>query len=171
MKKLILSLIISIYITGVYGQQRKSITDTIFPLEQANVYGTLKHKVNLLNLDVPLKILPVTVTRLSADILERKNILNLEDAVRFLPGVTVRDQLGAFYRFSVRGSNETVISVDGFRDERSLLNNVPFGDLSSVESIEVLKGAAAVLSGHSVMGGVINIVRKKRFPNLLREPA
>lgn len=56
MKKLILSLIISIYITGVYGQQRKSITDTIFPLEQANVYGTLKHKVNLLNLDVPLKI-------------------------------------------------------------------------------------------------------------------
>lgn len=104
MKKLILSLIISIYITGVYGQQRKSITDTIFPLKQANVYGTLKHKVNLLNLDVPLKILPVTVTRLSADILERKNILNLEDAVRFLPGVTVRDQLGAFYRFSVRGS-------------------------------------------------------------------
>ena len=164
MKKLILSLIISIYITGVYGQQRKSITDTIFPLKQANVYGTLKHKVNLLNLDVPLKILPVTVTRLSADILERKNILNLEDAVRFLPGVTVRDQLGAFYRFSVRGSNETVISVDGFRDERSLLNNVPFGDLSSVESIEVLKGAAAVLSGHSVMGGVINIVRKKAVP-------
>ena len=55
MKKLILSLIISIYITGVYGQQRKSITDTIFPLKQANLYGTLKHKVNLLNLDVPLK--------------------------------------------------------------------------------------------------------------------
>ena len=67
-----------------------------------------------------MKILPVTVTRLSADILERKNILNLEDAVRFLPGVTVSDQLGAFYRFSVRGSNEPVISVDGFRDERSL---------------------------------------------------
>lgn len=41
----------------------------------------------------------------------------------------------------------------------------PFGDLSSVESIEVLKGAAAVLSGHSVMGGVINIVRKKAVPD------
>lgn len=57
------------------------------------------------------------------------------------------------------------MAVDGFRDERSLLNNVPFGDLSSVESIEVLKGAAAVLSGHSVMGGVINIVRKKAVPD------
>lgn len=73
--------------------------------------------------------------------------------------------VGSFYRFSVRGSNETVVAVDGFRDERSLLNNVPFGDLSSVESIEVLKGAAAVLSGHSVMGGVINIVRKKAVPD------
>ncbi|WP_298612680.1 TonB-dependent siderophore receptor [uncultured Odoribacter sp.] len=167
MKKLILNFVILICITSVYGQHRKSITDTVFSLEQANVYGTLKHKVNLLNLDVPLKILPVTVTRLSSEVLERKNILNLEDAVRFLPGVTVKDQLGAFYRFSVRGSSEAVVSIDGFRDERSLLNNVPFGDLSSVESIEVLKGAAAVLSGHSVMGGVINIVRKKAVPDFM----
>ena len=58
------------------------------------------------------------------------NILNLEDAVRFLPGVTVKDQLGAFYRFSVRGSNETVVAVDGFRDERSLLNKVHLKDMA-----------------------------------------
>lgn len=148
-----------------FAQQRKSMTDTIFQLDPAEVKETIRKKVNFLNLDVPLKTLPITVTRLSSEVLERKNILNLEDAVRFLPGVTVRDQLGAFYRFSLRGSNETVIAVDGFRDERSLLNNVPFGDLSSVESIEVLKGAQAVLSGHSVMGGVINIVRKKAVPD------
>ena len=144
---------------------RKNITDTVFQLAPAEVRETIKKKVNFLNLAVPQKTLPITVTTLSSDVLERKNILNLEDAVRFLPGVTVKDQLGAFYRFSVRGSSEAVVSVDGFRDERSLLNNVPFGDLSSVESIEVLKGAQAVLSGHSVMGGVINIVRKKAVPD------
>lgn len=166
MRKFILcAAILLCVITMTFGQHRKSITDTIFQLEQADVKETIKKKLNLLNLDVPLKTLPMTVTRLSSDVLERKNILNLEDAARFLPGVTVKDQLGAFYRFSVRGSNEAVISVDGFRDERSLLNNVPFGDLSSVESIEVLKGAAAVLSGHSVMGGVINIVRKRAVPD------
>ena len=166
MKKLILVFVMWPMMVSVFGQnQRKSITDTVFQLDQAIVKETIKKKVNLLNLDVPLKTLPMTVTTLSSDVLERKNILNLEDAVRFLPGVTVKDQLGAFYRFSVRGSNETVVAVDGFRDERSLLNNVPFGDLSSVESIEVLKGAAAVLSGHSVMGGVINIVRKKAVPD------
>lgn len=162
MKRFILCIVmLAGIVIMTFGQGRKSITDTIFQLEQADVKETIKKRLNLLNLDVPLKTLPLTVTRLSSEVLERKNILNLEDAARFLPGVTVRDQLGAFYRFSVRGSNETVISVDGFRDERSLVNNVPFGDLSFVESIEVLKGAAAVLSGHSVMGGVINIVRKR----------
>ena len=103
----------------------------------------------------------MTVTTLSSDVLERKNILNLEDAVRFLPGVTVKDQLGAFYRFSVRGSNETVVAVDGFRDERSLLNNVPFGDLSSVESIEVLKDASSsAIYGARAANGVVLITTK-----------
>lgn len=161
-KYLFLLFIACLFATLCQGQNtRKSITDSIFQLDPANVLEHINKKVNLLGLDVPLRALPLTVTTLSSETLERKNIYELQDAVRFLPGVTVRDQLGAFYRFSIRGTNEAVIAVDGFRDERSLLNNVPFGDLSAVESIEVLKGAAAVLSGHSVMGGVINIVRKK----------
>ena len=110
MKKLILVFVMWPMMVSVFGQnQRKSITDTVFQLDQAIVKETIKKKVNLLNLDVPLKTLPMTVTTLSSDVLERKNILNLEDAVRFLPGVTVKDQLGAFYRFSVRGSNETAL--------------------------------------------------------------
>lgn len=162
MKHLFISILFCALVLSGYGQnQRKSITDSVFQLEPANVLEHINKRVGLLGLDVPLRVLPLTVTRLSSETLERKNIYELQDAARFLPGVTVRDQLGAFYRFSVRGTNEAVIAVDGFRDERSLLNNVPFGDLSGVESIEVLKGAAAVLSGHSVMGGVINIVRKK----------
>lgn len=162
MKHLFISILLCALVFSSYGQnQRKSITDSVFQLEPANVLEHINKRVSLLGLDVPLRVLPLTVTRLSSETLERKNIYELQDAARFLPGVTVRDQLGAFYRFSVRGTNEAVIAVDGFRDERSLLNNVPFGDLSGVESIEVLKGAAAVLSGHSVMGGVINIVRKK----------
>ena len=88
MKKLILVFVMWPMMVSVFGQnQRKSITDTVFQLDQAIVKETIKKKVNLLNLDVPLKTLPMTVTTLSSDVLERKNILNLEDAVRFLPGV------------------------------------------------------------------------------------
>lgn len=43
---------------GAFAQQpRKSITDTVFQLEAVNVKETIKKKVNLLNMDVPLKTL------------------------------------------------------------------------------------------------------------------
>lgn len=151
----------------MFGQ--RSITDSIFTV--GNVEITAKKKqatplreqpVQLLNMDVPLKFLPITVTRLDSKTLERKHILNMEDAVRFLPGVTLSsNQLGAFQRYSIRGTSDAVFAIDGIRDERTLLNTMPFGDLSFVESIEVIKGPASILSGHSVMGGVINIITKK----------
>ena len=121
-----------------------------------------EHKVDMLGLDVPLKFLPMTVSRLDEKTLERKHIVNFEDAVRYLPGVVQSsNQLGQFHRYSIRGSNDIGIAYDGVRDERAFNNTIPFGDLSGVESIEVIKGPAAILAGHSVMGGIINIIRKK----------
>ena len=106
-KYLFLLFIACLFATLCQGQNtRKSITDSIFQLDPANVLEHINKKVNLLGLDVPLRALPLTVTTLSSETLERKNIYELQDAVRFLPGVTVRDQLGAFYRFSIRGTNE-----------------------------------------------------------------
>ena len=61
MKKLILVFVMWSMMVSVFGQnQRKSITDTVFQLDQAIVKETIKKKVNLLNLDVPLKTLPMT---------------------------------------------------------------------------------------------------------------
>lgn len=152
-----------------FGQKSttKNMTDSIYSLDEVSVVGKHKkplqdHPVNLLKMDVPLKFLPMTMTRLDHATMERKHIVNMEDAVRFLPGVVMSsDQLGAFQRYSIRGTSDAVIAYDGIRDERSLINTAPFGDLSSVESIEVIKGPASVLAGHSVMGGVINIISKK----------
>lgn len=168
MRKQILLLSLVIACPAImFGQ--KSITDTVYTVSNVDIIGKKKNPealreqpVQLLNMDVPLKFLPITVTRLDAKTLERKHIVNMEDAVRFLPGVTMSsNQLGAFQRYSVRGSSDAVFAYNGIRDERTLVNTVPFGDLSAVESIEVIKGPASILSGHSVMGGVINIITKK----------
>lgn len=146
---------------------QRSIIDTTFTVGNVEIVANKKQAlqdkpVELLGMDVPLKFLPITVTRMDSKTMERKHIVNMEDAVHFLPGVIMSsNQLGAFQRYSVRGTTDAVFAYDGIRDERTLLNNVPFGDLSSVESIEVIKGPASVLSGYSVMGGVINIIRKK----------
>lgn len=168
MKKQIFVLAVGLaFPAWAWGQ--KSMTDSTFTI--GNVEVTAKRKQTLplreqplqwLNMDVPLKYLPVSVSRLDSKTLERKHILTMEEAVRFLPGVTVgSNQLGAFQRYSIRGTTDAVVAVNGVRDERTLLNATPFGDLSAVESIEVIKGPASVLSGHSVMGGVINIIQKK----------
>ena len=110
---------------SVFGQnQRKSITDTVFQLDQAIVKETIKKKVNLLNLDVPLKTLPMTVTTLSSDVLERKNILNLEDAVRFLPGIPV-SPLQHFTAF-----RRDIDFLPGIIFERKLINRKFFSQIT-----------------------------------------
>lgn len=150
----------------VFGQS-KSLTDSIFKINEVEITAKQKRPlqdqpVDMLNMAVPLKYLPMTVTKIDRVTLQRKHITNMEDAVRFLPGVVLSsNQLGAFQRYSIRGTSDAVIAYDGIRDERSLTNTIPFGDLSSVESIEVIKGPASILAGHSVMGGIINIIRKK----------
>ena len=165
MKKTVLFLAVVCSASTLLAQ--RSMTDSVYTIGHVEIVANKKQalqdqSVSLLNMDVPLKFLPITVSRLDAKTMERKHILTLESAVRFLPGVVkTSDQLGAFERYSIRGTSDAVIAYDGIRDERSLLNTMPFGDLSSVESIEVIKGPASILSGHSVMGGVINIVHKK----------
>lgn len=167
MKKLFfpLALAVPVAVMGMPHAPQDEKTDTISLTEVVVSGRTVKplqeQNVSMLGIDVPLKFLPMTMSRIDSKTLQRKHIVNMEDAVKFLPGVIQSgNQLGAFQRYSIRGSNDVAIAYDGVRDER-VWNNVPFSDLSSVESIEVIKGPAAILAGHSVMGGVINIIRKK----------
>lgn len=146
-------------------RKKKSITDSLFRLEEVSVIQKRK-KIDLLGLNVPLRLVPMTVTRLSSAVLDRKGITEWDEAVQFLPGVRMTNQGGAFKRFYVGASSSpAVFMVDGLRDDRSMVNTFPVGDLSSAESIEVLKGPAAILAGYGAMGGVINVVRKKVTPN------
>ena len=172
MKQSLLSLLTFAAVPGLaLGQQpersARSMTDSVYSINRVEVVSSKirplqEQPIQLLNLDIPIKFLPVTVSRLDRQTLERKHLVNMEEAVRFLPGVVLSsNQLGAFQRYSLRGTTDVVFAYDGIRDERVLTNTVPFGDLSDVEAIEVIKGPASILAGHSVMGGVINITRKK----------
>ncbi|MCR9011448.1 TonB-dependent receptor [Gabonibacter chumensis] len=148
-------------------RKKKSITDSIFNIEEATVLGK-KKRMELMGLNVPLRFVPLNVSLLSAKVLERKGITEWVDAVRFLPGVRLGNQGGLWRRFYVGGSNmPAVLMVDGIRDDRQSINTFPLGDLASAESIEVLRGPAAILAGYGAMGGVINIVRKKVSPEFL----
>lgn len=105
---------------------------------------------------------PVTTNSLDAKLMERRNVSSLGDAIKSITGVRPINRYGGFQTFMIRGFNNFVLLVDGVRDERhNLSSSAPSTNLANIERIEVLKGPASVLLGHSALGGVINMVKKK----------
>ncbi len=136
--------------------------DSAIHIREVIIEARQMRRPQVSRLDVPAKDLPISMNSLSGQSLELRGIQNLQDATRFLPAVRMQTSYGAFQQLQVRGFDHAVILVDGIRDERSAIqNSYPVSDLSAVESIELLKGPAAVLYGHSTVGGVLNIVRRR----------
>lgn len=164
MKKILTLLPLTALAVVAQGQEKKEYTnfnDTTFNIQEVVVQTVRKPRPQVSKLDVPMKYLPLSVNALEAKSLELRGIRNIQDAVRFMPGIRIQTTYGAFQQISVRGFDHAVMMVDGVRDERSAINNsYPVPDLSMVESIELLKGPASVLYGHSAVGGILNIVRK-----------
>ncbi len=159
--KIYIFIIILSAISLYTNAQNKSITDTIHSIKEIEIIGTNLKKNDIGKLNVPLQYLPLSVTTVSANNLDMRGIVNIQDAVKFLPNTRMRTTYGAYQQFEVRGFDYTPIMIDGVRDERtSITNSAPLADLSSVESIELLKGPASVLYGHSSVGGIVNITRK-----------
>lgn len=144
-----------------HKKEYTNFNDTILSIGEVIISTNHKEKAKVLKLDVPASYIPIATNTLPSKIWVERGIQNIQEAARFLPGVRFQTSYGAFQQMSIRGFDHSVIMVDGVRDERSSINNsYPFMDLSSVESIELLKGPASVLYGQSAVGGVVNVVRK-----------
>lgn len=117
---------------------------------------------SLNRIDVPAKDLPLTQSSIDRSLMLERNVDELSEALKVTPGIRVQNNYGGFQTFNIRGFNNFVLMVDGVRDERhNISNSAPTTNLANVQSIEVLKGPASVLFGHSALGGVINITRKQ----------
>lgn len=113
-------------------------------------------------IDVPLRDMPITTSTVSVKTIEQRGIDDLGEAMKNTTGVRANNTYGGFQHFTIRGFSNFVLLIDGVRDERhNISTSAPNTNLANVESIEVLKGPASVLFGHSALGGIINIVRKR----------
>ncbi|WP_103071794.1 TonB-dependent receptor [Aquimarina sediminis] len=129
------------------GAESKSITKEVL-----NV-----NKLGIKNINVPM-----TAYSINTKLMQQRNVSDLGDAVKSATGVRPINRYGGFQTFRIRGFNNFVMLIDGVRDERhNISTSAPTTNLANVERIEVLKGPAGVLYGHSALGGIINIVRKK----------
>ncbi len=115
------------------------------------------NKLNIKNLDAPM-----TVNVLNNAVLQKWDVNTFDEAAHLVTGLHSYKQYGAFQGFTIRGFNDFVVLYDGVRDERhSYFTVAPMSNLANIERMEVLKGPSGDMFGHSALGGILNVVRKK----------
>ncbi|HVL34701.1 MAG TPA: TonB-dependent receptor [Burkholderiales bacterium] len=120
--------------------------------------------------------LPVGVTIITADALRRSAATDLPELLALFGLLHIRNNAGTpnqqidLRGFGATGDQNTLVLLDGVRlSENELvpaqLNAIP---LESIERIEIVRGAGAVLYGGGATGGTINIVTRPAPPGSTR---
>lgn len=113
-----------------------------------------------------LQDVPIAVTAVTAETLERQQVNSVKEIAAFTPGLNISsDAVGRAF-MSIRGVGTTLIDtvqpgvgifVDGiYQPNTSYLNNPVF----DVERIEVLRGPQGTLFGNNTLGGAISVVTR-----------
>lgn len=115
---------------------------------------------------------PVSIDVITAAQLQKLSHGTLAGALNYIPGVVAKRNAKDGYTIQMQGFDENHVLV--LMDSQPLIS--PTGsavDLDQIgvvdiERIEVLRGAASVLYGSAAMGGVINIITRKKSKNHLK---
>jgi len=111
-------------------------------------------------MDTPLLETPFAVQVVPASVLEDQQALRLQDITRNVSGVQTNFGYGDLYQaFALRGFETNVTLRNGERVSGGIGRSEV--EVADVESVEVLKGPAALLYGRLEPGGMINVVTKR----------
>ncbi|MBZ4188419.1 TonB-dependent receptor [Niabella beijingensis] len=108
---------------------------------------------------IPIMDLPQAVTIIGQSTIENQQAQRLSDVVKNVNGVYLGGARASTQEtFYARGYNlgNTNTFKNGFR-----VNSGAMPEMSAIESVEVLKGGAALLYGNVAPGGIINMITKK----------
>lgn len=108
---------------------------------------------------------PVRVEVVDQQAIERQGAATLTDALRDVPGLSLSRIHGkSGFAVSLQGfdSDRVLILVDGLPLSASTGSTVDLSQYltSTIERIEVIKGAASAQYGSAAMGGVINVITR-----------
>jgi iron complex outermembrane receptor protein len=114
-------------------------------------------------LDVPLREQPQNVSVISRDTLDNFGKPRLQDLAYATVGLApvALAQGVTSYGFFLRGFNGAPIIIDGYYSGNNAFGSVAVIDLATIQSVEVLRGPAALLYGQGNPGGVVNLTSKR----------
>lgn len=108
--------------------------------------------------NIAIMDLPQSVSIIGENVIANQQAQRLSDVIRNVNGVYLGSSRASTQEtFFARGYNfsSTNTFKNGFR-----VNSGSFPEMSSLESVEILKGSAAILYGNVAPGGIINMVTK-----------
>lgn len=163
-----LSMLLSL---NAYAQEKDSINN----LQQVEIFGERNKKQRGLETITRFPGSPQeqlqSVSVVSEKLIEDQGALTITEAARNVPGVTLFGSYGGNREsMSIRGYRGTPVLRNGVRQDSDFRTASGVADMQGVESIQVIKGSAAITqgvgNGLGSAGGVINVVTKTpRFIN------
>lgn len=108
--------------------------------------------------DTPIMETPMAIQVIPQQVIKDQQVITVEDAVKNVSGVQRSWGYGNLYdEFYIRGfaTSDAGTYRNGFKMQTYA------AETANVESIDILKGPAAMLYGRSDAGGMVNIVTKK----------
>ena len=108
---------------------------------------------------------PITVSVMTSEDLDKRSITRLDDALRYVNGIVVaRDQVNirGSSGFALGVGSRAAVLLDGFSLLSGDNGDIKFDvfPVSDIERIEIVKGAGSALYGTGALGGVIQLITK-----------
>ncbi|HEX5341110.1 MAG TPA: TonB-dependent receptor [Duganella sp.] len=115
-----------------------------------------------------LESVPMAISVMSEQEIQRTNIREIEDVVAMMPSLTLNSgTTSANNAIFMRGIGTVSVGIGVESDVAVIIDDIPiatqfqaFKDLADVSRIEVLKGPQSTLFGKSAVAGAVNIVTK-----------
>ncbi len=115
-----------------------------------------------------LESVPMAISVISEEELQRNNVREIEDVIALTPSLTqASGTTAANNALFMRGIGTVSVGIGVESDVSVILDDIPiavqfqaFRDLADVARVEVLKGPQSTLFGKSAVAGAINIVTK-----------
>ena len=115
--------------------------------------------------NTPLLNVPQSVSVLTKDFIQDQSTHSITDLTRYVPGVAIHQGEGNRDELVIRGVDSSAnFFVNGFRDDVQY-----YRDIYNAQSVEVLKGPAALVFGRGAGGGVVNRTLKEADGNRVYE--
>ncbi len=138
-------------------------------LDEVEVFGARKRQPKGLESITRMPLKPSdqiqSISIISSKLISEQGALTITDAVRNVPGVTLFGSYGGVREsMSTRGFRGIPVLKNGVRMDSQFQTAAGVADMQGVESIQVIKGSAAITQGVITdignAGGVINLATK-----------